>query len=83
MATQDMKEQLELYLQRGYEDKVKEILAKHPSLINEGLNQYDDCSLHIVCIHGHLPLLKFLLSLPVREINKQTKVNQPPPLLLL
>jgi ankyrin repeat protein len=55
-------------------EKVKDILSKDSSLLNEGLKEYGGTSLIIASNYNRLSIVSFLLKLDNIDVNKADKV---------
>jgi ankyrin repeat protein len=55
-------------------EKVKDILSKDSTLLNEGLNEDGRTSLYLASYYNHSLVVSFLLKLDNIDVNKADKV---------
>jgi ankyrin repeat protein len=55
-------------------EKVKDILSKRSSLLNEGLDEDGRKALGLAALYNHLLVVSFLLKLDNIDVNKADKV---------
>jgi hypothetical protein len=61
--------------ENGDLEKVKSILSKDSSLLNEALNEYEETALYVASKYKYSSIVAFLLKEENLDVNKADKVN--------